>query len=51
MLVAPVNGSDQLVDVAAHLLAWHAIGQLLQELQHVLSRSREFHTSKKTHQY
>lgn len=40
VLVAPVDGSDQLVDVAAHLLAWHAIGQLLQQLQHVLRRSR-----------
>lgn len=54
VLVAPVNGSDQLVDVAAHLLTWHTIRQLLQQLQHVLRRSRQvltdrvLHTKRKT---
>lgn len=46
MLVAPVDGLDQLVDVAACLLGGHAVGQLLQQLQHVLERKQGKKTKK-----
>ena len=46
VLVAPVDGLDELVDVAAYLLGWSSVRQLLQQLQHVLKHT---HTQTHTH--
>lgn len=40
VLMAPVNGFDQLVDVRADLVRWSSVRHVLQQLQHVLQHTQ-----------